>query len=799
MTLAEPVARQDKLRGRLRKLTPRQRLFDRLESHVKAFVGGRGCGKTEVGAHYILKHSQPGDPWLIVSPDYNVIEDTTWPTFERVARQTGQWVRGIKSPTPRAWFRPVGGGDQCQAVFRSAEKPDKLRGGNWCGIWFDEASIMCHDAFTFSIPALRWRGRSGDVLVTMTPKGISSWTFNLLFEDVTDEEREILDDGDQELMEQPDRYRYVGGRWHKLRDNVGLVQSHSRENPFLPATYEHDIGMHLSSALKEQELAGEFIELAGLYFKREWFEKVDAVPRVAQRVRYYDRAATKNSGCYSAGVLMARTDNGIYYVEDVKRGQWSYEERNRVILETAREDDQNYGGTVHIWGEQEGGSAGKEVSEQFIKMLAGYPVYVDIVGGKGTKLLDGIEIPHKPKIVRAQGLIAQAEAGNVKIKRASWNSAFLEELAVFGQSDIMDQCVAEGTLIATARGEVPIEDLDASDFAWTRCGLFPIIHSWCTSEQAVTLRLTTEQGRTLEATGNHPVWTEGNGWTWAEDLERGSTLVTGCERRLCTMELSGRGIQKAQGARTACTTTAWPMENECCFTDTCGPSITARSRLSATFTTPTRTPSTTTSRTWSVEARRRIFRLTPSMVPGTLQNNWSTWPRYERRPKSGTDQRMGELGTESTPSRWLQTESQLKWPATTAGRLSRESTGFIATSAAPNAARRCARQGNQSTSELANGVARNLWRCKLMVGFALSPARIASIGPSGRRRVYNLTVDGPPEYFANGILVHNCDAASGAFNKLSRMWTTDPGFTGRLETTVDGSRFGVHLDKRGRR
>jgi hypothetical protein len=32
--------------------------------------------------------------------------------------------------------------------------------------------------------------------------------------------------------------------------------------------------------------------------------------------------------------------------------------------------------------------------------------------------------------------------------------------------------------------------------------------------------------------------------------------------------------------------------------------------------------------------------------------------------------------------------------------------------------------------------------------------------------VYNLTVDGLPEYVAGGILVHNCDATSGAFNYL---------------------------------
>ena len=32
--------------------------------------------------------------------------------------------------------------------------------------------------------------------------------------------------------------------------------------------------------------------------------------------------------------------------------------------------------------------------------------------------------------------------------------------------------------------------------------------------------------------------------------------------------------------------------------------------------------------------------------------------------------------------------------------------------------------------------------------------------------VYNLRVQGSPEFFANGILVHNCDALSGAFNAI---------------------------------
>lgn len=33
--------------------------------------------------------------------------------------------------------------------------------------------------------------------------------------------------------------------------------------------------------------------------------------------------------------------------------------------------------------------------------------------------------------------------------------------------------------------------------------------------------------------------------------------------------------------------------------------------------------------------------------------------------------------------------------------------------------------------------------------------------------VYNLTVNDIPEFVACGVLVHNCDGTSGAFNKLT--------------------------------
>lgn len=40
--------------------------------------------------------------------------------------------------------------------------------------------------------------------------------------------------------------------------------------------------------------------------------------------------------------------------------------------------------------------------------------------------------------------------------------------------------------------------------------------------------------------------------------------------------------------------------------------------------------------------------------------------------------------------------------------------------------------------------------------------------------VFNLAVAGVPEYFANGVLVHNCDAAIYARRKALHRWARDP-------------------------
>jgi predicted phage terminase large subunit-like protein len=147
----------------------------------------------------------------------------------------------------------------------------------------------------------------------------------------------------------------------------------------------------------------------GNIFDRAWFDIVDIAPAGGQCIRYWDKAATEDGGKRTAGVKIRGPVNGIYYIEDVVKGQWSSFNREKVIRQTAELDGQ----FVTIFVEQEPGSGGKDSVEASIKNLVGYNVRADKVTGD--------------KIERMMPLSAQAEAGNVKLVRGAWNESFLNE------------------------------------------------------------------------------------------------------------------------------------------------------------------------------------------------------------------------------------------------------------------------------------------------------------------------------------------------------------------------------------
>lgn len=179
----------------------------------------------------------------------------------------------------------------------------------------------------------------------------------------------------------------------------------------------------------------------GGMFKEVWLlPLVEAVPALARRVRWWDKASTADGGDWTVGVLVAEV-GGIWYVEDVVRGQWSSGERDKQIRATAILDRERFG-QVATWSEQEPGSSGKDAALAFVRLLAGFEAHTEPSTGS--------------KEVRAGPLASQAEVGNVCVKRAPWTAGFIAELCDFpsGANDDQVDSVA-GAFNKLALGDGP--------------------------------------------------------------------------------------------------------------------------------------------------------------------------------------------------------------------------------------------------------------------------------------------------------------------------------------------------------
>ncbi len=162
----------------------------------------------------------------------------------------------------------------------------------------------------------------------------------------------------------------------------------------------------------------------GGMFKVEFFQMTSEIfPKNMYRktVRVWDKAATSGGGHYTTGVKMSILKNGMFIVEDVKRGQWSTEKREKIIKQTAEADGEN----VDILIEQEPGSGGKESAENTIRNLAGFHIEA--------------ERPTGNKEFRADPFSVQVNNGNVMLRVASWNKEFLNEYEMFPNSTYKDQ------------------------------------------------------------------------------------------------------------------------------------------------------------------------------------------------------------------------------------------------------------------------------------------------------------------------------------------------------------------------
>ena len=270
------------------RLHRQQKAFRHSDALFRGFVGGRGSGKSFAGAYDLIRRAKRDRLYLVASPTYTILSDTTFRSFKAIARDLGVLGRSrVQPPNVRLTTG-------AEILFRSSDDPEKLRGPNLSGAWLDEASLMVRPAYDIVIASLREQGEQGWLSATFTPKGLSHWTFEL---------------------------------FGKSTPDTAIFHARTSQNPFLPAGFADTLRQQYGTLLGRQEIDGEFVNVAGAEFPPEYFPEsiwFDAWPEVLRlKVMALDpskgprEGATpkKPDGDYSAYVLAGLDTQGVVWLD----------------------------------------------------------------------------------------------------------------------------------------------------------------------------------------------------------------------------------------------------------------------------------------------------------------------------------------------------------------------------------------------------------------------------------------------------------------------------------------------------
>jgi len=392
--------------GRAETLVVPQRVYDKQHEYVshpalrKAFIGGRGSGKTVAGVAALMEIAQQRKcATTIVEPTYRLIHDSIIPVFERL-----WWPLYTFRKSDMEIDLPNGS----LIRLRTVDNPDRLRGPDNAGVLMDEAALMTRYVYRILVATLREGGRSGPIYLTTTPRGRSNWVHDV----------------------------FGNGREGHFATHASMW-----DNPFTSMEWKAAMAEEYGvSWFADQELEGRFVDPAGALFQRSWLQVTDIAPwEFEQTVRAWDLAASsKTTADYYAGVKMGITAEQDVYILDVARGQWDWPQGRETIIQCAIAD----GTDCHVFLEQAG--------QQRI-------AYDNLL--EDDRLMEHCVDEHRPerdKLTRALPLASRAKAGKVYLMRGAWNESFLDELCSFDGSGKGNDDQVDGASMAYSEVSAPV-------------------------------------------------------------------------------------------------------------------------------------------------------------------------------------------------------------------------------------------------------------------------------------------------------------------------------------------------------
>jgi len=400
------------------------------------------------------------------------------------------------------------------------------------------------------------------------------------------------------------------------------------------------------------------------------------------------------------------------------------------------------------------------LKQQGLKKTSGPVVYADCAEPKSIAEINSYGINVKPcdKSAKIKEQIGFINGFRLYVTKRSVN--LVKELRNYqwakttdGQwtnepVDVWNHCFEAGTMVATPGGPVAIEMLRPGDLVLTSQGVKKVekfFENGYRSILDISLNFSNFTVR-VRATPDHKFKTT-EGWKQLKNLKPGDVLyVLKNSTGKCTNSTPASAISHAGAA--GCT-------------GTYGSSITAQSRKGMTCTIRTGTRKITTYQTSPVSGRKTISRntmMTLSPVVTALPAS-QTCVRRPMPQRSGINRKPGANGITSTQKRYLRdlrfVPASVKFAGVNSGTNRSTLLSFAAMPANRNGA---AITTLMTSKRYVRFAERTLCQTNTAKMSLVETAVVQSIDgkSAGSVPVFDICVEDAHEFFANGVLVHNC-------------------------------------------
>jgi phage terminase large subunit len=328
-----------------------------------------------------------------------------------------------------------------------------------------------------------------------------------------------------------------------------------------------------------------------------------------------------------------------------------------------------------------------------------------------------------------------------------------------------DACVAEGELVLSARGSIPIEQVIAGDQVWTRAG-FKRVQATRMSGTKPIWELSTTAGK-LYATADHRVFRKDGSVATLDTLRYGDDLIGLGDHPCLNAKQPLSSVRSIAGTRTVGASRTGAISNSAervaitlrCTTRS-GSIIEDQCRMDIMSITNTMKISRLqTLSVWNVSSRAPTSRSTPSAIlSAEAQNGRSIWSVCANSPSLGTAVKRGLnfiVRMAARPGKTLLPQSVIAPTVVSLSKL--QDPGEIISTADEHAL--CMHETLQaSMTSIAS--AANAGKSSDLIATdqsSFAPVHVLCVTDTGRvGRTYDLSIEDQPEFFASGILVHNC-------------------------------------------